>query len=186
MVISIHLPPPVDRQYRCLGIGHPHIVLELSHVLFDRSFFRERPWQHELGLEHRSRPLDHAVEGCRHPAVDRMANAALHVGNGMARIALLPCPIEGLGDHAELDDEVSGKVLGLDLAALFPPEAQKGRLVRPHDDASVGSADEMAALETIGFGVQRSLHDLLHISQYAIYDYKRYIHGINRFSTELI
>jgi hypothetical protein len=53
MVISIHLPPPVmidsaaDRAF-----GHPHVVLELGHVLFGGRLFRERPGQHELRLEH--------------------------------------------------------------------------------------------------------------------------------------
>jgi hypothetical protein len=30
-------------------------------------------------------------------------------------------PVEVLGDGAELDDQVIRQVLGLDLAALFPP-----------------------------------------------------------------
>jgi hypothetical protein len=41
---------------------------------------------------------------------------------------------------AELDDEVAGQVLGLGLAALFPPEAEQGGFVFPHDDAGVGAA----------------------------------------------
>ena len=52
----------------CRGIGHPHVVLQLRHVLFGRRLLGERPGQHELGLEHRPGPLDHAVEGGRHPA----------------------------------------------------------------------------------------------------------------------
>ena len=63
-------------------------------------------------------------------------------------------PIEGLGHDAELDDEVAGKVLRLDLAALFPPEAEQGGLVVAHDDAGVGAADEVAAvrLDSANFG----------------------------------
>jgi hypothetical protein len=38
-------------------------------------------------------------------------------------------PVEGFGDHPELDNEVAGEVLGLDLAALLPPEAEQGSLV---------------------------------------------------------
>jgi hypothetical protein len=30
------------------GIRHPHVVLELRHVLFRRCFFGKRPRQHEL------------------------------------------------------------------------------------------------------------------------------------------
>ena len=42
-----------DRQRRRSGVGHPHVVLQLGHMLFRRRLFRERPRQHELGLEHR-------------------------------------------------------------------------------------------------------------------------------------
>ena len=55
-------------------------------------------------------------------------------------------PVEGLGDDPELDDEVAGKVLRLDLAALFPPEAEQGGLVIAHDDPGVRAADEVAAI----------------------------------------
>jgi hypothetical protein len=34
----------------------------------------------------------------------------------------------------------AGQVLGLGLAALFPPEAEQGCLVVAHDDAGVGAA----------------------------------------------
>ena len=36
----------------------------------------------------------------------------------------LPAPILLLSGQAELDDEVAGEVLWLDLAALFPPEPE--------------------------------------------------------------
>jgi hypothetical protein len=42
------------------------------------------------------------------------------------------------------DDQVGGQVLGLDFAALFPPEAEQGGLVVAHDDAGVGPANEAA------------------------------------------
>ena len=64
----------------------------------------------------------------------------------LAGIALVPVPVEGLGHDAELDDEVAGEVLGLDLAALFPPEAQQGRLVIAHDDPGVRAADELTSI----------------------------------------
>ena len=76
MVISTHLPPPVmiestaEREF-----GDPHIVLQLGHMLFGRRFFRERPGQHEFGLEHRAAGFDHAIERRRHPLVDRMLYA---------------------------------------------------------------------------------------------------------------
>ena len=49
-------------------------------------------------------------------------------------------------DAAELDDEVAGEVLGLDLAALLPPEPEQGGFVVPHDDPGVRAADEGAAV----------------------------------------
>src|SRR5450756_2541115 len=68
------------------------------------------------------------------------------VGPVRAGIALVPEPVEILGDPAELDDEVGGEVLGLDLAALFLPEAEQGGLVVAHDDPGVGAADEAPAV----------------------------------------
>jgi hypothetical protein len=52
-----------------------------------------------------------------------MPNAPLDVFDGLAGIELVPAPIEVLGHHTELDDEVGGEVLRLDFAALFAPEA---------------------------------------------------------------
>ena len=51
-----------DGERRYPRIGHPHVVLELRHVLFGCRCLRERPWQHELGLEHGSCVLDNAVQ----------------------------------------------------------------------------------------------------------------------------
>ena len=61
-------------------------------------------------------------------------------------VFLVPVPVEVLGHGAELDQEVAGQVLGLDLAALFPPEADQGRLVVAHDDPGVRAADELTAV----------------------------------------
>ena len=56
-------PAGDDRERRGPCVGHPHVVLQLGHVLFGRRIFGERPGQHELGLEHGVGVLDHAVEG---------------------------------------------------------------------------------------------------------------------------
>ena len=135
-----------DREHRQLGIGDPHVVLQLRHVFFGRPLFGERPRQHEFGLEHRPGGFDHAVEGGGHPAHDRMLHPALDLGEDLAGVAFVPVPVEGLGHDPELDDEVAGEVLRLDLAALFPPQAEQGGLVIAHDDPGVRAADEGPAV----------------------------------------
>ncbi len=96
-----------DRKYRELHVGDPHIVLQLWHVLLNRPLFRKRPGKHELGLKNRPGLHNDAVEGRPHPSDDWMLNAALDVFDRLAGILLEPVPIEGLGDDAELDDQVS-------------------------------------------------------------------------------
>ena len=86
-----------DREHRQLGVGDPHVVLQLGHMFFGRPFFGERPRQHEFGLENRPGGLDHAVEGGRHIADHWVPHPALDVGKDLACIALVPDPIEGLG-----------------------------------------------------------------------------------------
>ena len=68
---------------------------------------------------------------------------SLDVGDDLPGIGLVPAAVKLLGGQAELDDEVAGEVLRLDLAPLFPPKAKQGRLVIAHDDPGVGAADEM-------------------------------------------
>ena len=90
-------------------------------MLFGRRLFRERPGQHELGLEHRPRACHHAVQGCAHPAVHRVADAALDVRDLLPGISLVPEPVERLGHDPELDQEVVREVLRLRLAPFLPP-----------------------------------------------------------------
>src|ERR1700722_6387229 len=75
-----------------------------------------------------------------------MEDLPLHLGYFLTRMALIPMPVEVLGDDAELDDQVAGQVLGLDLAALFLPQPHKGRLIVAHDDPGVGAADKRLAI----------------------------------------
>ena len=95
------------------------------------AFLRERPGQHELGLEDRPGLLDHAVERSGHPLLDRMKHPPLHLGDDLAGIALVPVPVELLGHGAELDDQVVREVLWLDLAALFPPKPDRAASSSP-------------------------------------------------------
>ena len=133
-----------DRQHRGPGIGDPHIVLQLRHVFFGGGFLRERPGQHELGLEHRATGINQAIQRRRHPFDDGMLDPPLHVLDGVAGVALIPAPVEVLGDRAQLDDQIVGEILRLDLAALLPPQPNEHRLVAAHDHPGVRAADEGA------------------------------------------
>ena len=75
-----------------------------------------------------------------------MENPPLDRADHLAGIALVPVPVELLGDTAELDDQVAGQVLGLGLAPLLPPEPEQGGLVVAHDDPGVRAADEGATV----------------------------------------
>ena len=66
-----------------------------------------------------------------------MSEPMLDALDGLPGIALVPGPVEGFGHEAELDNEVVRKVLRLDFAALFPPEAEQGGFVGAHDDPGV-------------------------------------------------
>jgi hypothetical protein len=52
-----------------------------------------------------------------------MLHPALDLGEDLAGIAFEPVPVEGFGDHPELDDEVAGEALRLDLATFLSPKA---------------------------------------------------------------
>ena len=107
MVISTHLPPPVMIDSTAVREAVTHMLCCSWAMCFSAAaFLRERPRQHELGLEDGAGPLDHAVEGGRHPALDRMKHLPLHLGHDLAGVALVPVPVEVLGHGAELDDQV--------------------------------------------------------------------------------
>jgi hypothetical protein len=107
-----------DRQHRRPRGRDPHIVLQLSHMLFRSRFLRKRPGQHEFGLKHRTSALDHAVQCRRHPALHRMKHLPLHLGDNVAGISLVPVPVEMLGHYSELDNEIVRPSRGCDNFAL--------------------------------------------------------------------
>jgi hypothetical protein len=80
--------------------------------------------------------------------------------NGMPGVALVPDPVEVLGHHAELDDEVRREVLRSNLAQLLLPKPDQGLLVLPHDDPGIGAADEVTAVRNACDCIH--LHALLH------------------------
>src|SRR5262249_60711312 len=74
-----------------------------------------------------------------------MANPALDIFDHLPGRALVPSSIEVFGREPELDDEIAGEVLGLDLAPFFAPEAEQSGLIAAHDDLDVRAANEVAA-----------------------------------------
>jgi hypothetical protein len=66
-----------------------------------------------------------------------MLEPALHVLDGKASVALIPAPVEVLGDRPKLDDQIVGEIFRVHLAALLPPEPDQHRLVATHDDSGV-------------------------------------------------
>ena len=55
----------------------------------------------------------------------------------LARVALVPMPVERFGNDPELDEEIAREVFRFRFPALLPPEAQQGGLVIAHDDPGV-------------------------------------------------
>ena len=83
-----------DRERGGSGVRDPHVVLKLSHMLLRWPFFREGPWQHELGLEHSVEVVDEPVERGGQEATDRVLNPALDVINGASGVPLIPGSVE--------------------------------------------------------------------------------------------
>ena len=78
-----------------------------------------------------------------------MKHLPLHLDDDLAGVAFVPVPVEVLGHGAELDDQVVREVFRLDLAALFPPQAEQGGFIVAHDDPGIRAADERSAIERI-------------------------------------
>jgi hypothetical protein len=117
-------------------------MLQLRHVFLGRRFLRERPRQHELGLEHRIAALDAAIQSRRHPAQCRMTDSFLNIGNHLPRIGLIPAAIEFFGRKSKLHYQISRQILGLDFAPLLPPQSDQRLLVISHDDPRVRAANK--------------------------------------------
>ena len=50
-------------------------------------------------------------------------------------------PVQVLGHHPQLHDQIAGQVFRLNFTALFPPEPQQRRLILPHDDLGIGTTN---------------------------------------------
>src|SRR5437764_573465 len=67
----------------------------------------EGPGRNDPPLEDCSGLGDNTVEGRDHPEDRRMPDAALDVSDVVARVALVPAPIERLRGSSELDHEIA-------------------------------------------------------------------------------
>ena len=94
------------REHRGPCRHHPHIMLQLRHVLRSRRLFRERPRQHEFGFENRIAARHPAIQGRRHPFERRMEHPLLNTRDHLPGIGLIPAPVQVLGHDAKLNDEV--------------------------------------------------------------------------------
>src|SRR6266567_8084205 len=173
-----------DRKHRHFCVCDPHVVLQLGYMLLGRGFLGERPGQHVLGLEDRSSGFDDAVEGRAHPPDHGMADSLLDIFEGLPRMALEPVPIEGLGHHPELDDQVPGQVRWLKLVAFFPPELDERRFIVSHNDPRV-RANKIRTPEILACF---DCHFVLR-GYYIKYTYMKILHitggAVNRFSMDL-
>ena len=78
-----------------------------------------------------------------------MLDPSLHVLDDVPGVAFKPAPIEVLCNRTKLDDQIIGKILRLDLAALLPPQTDQHRLIAAHDHPGVGATDERTALNFV-------------------------------------
>jgi hypothetical protein len=99
------------------------LLLDLSDVLLRRRLFRERPREHELGLEHCPGVFDHSVQCGRQKPDHWVLHPPLDRRDRLAGVAFVPVSVQRFGDDPELDHEVAGEVLGLRFPSLLPPQA---------------------------------------------------------------
>jgi hypothetical protein len=136
-------------------------VLELGHVLFGGGLLRERPRQHELGLEHGAGFLDQPVQRGGHVWDRPMDRVALDVGDPVAGVEFVPAAVEVLGDETKLDNQDGREVEGGRFTALFAPQVMECLFVLSHYSPRIGPADEVSSINLWDISVCRSPHSSL-------------------------
>ena len=96
-------------------------------MLLGGRFFRKRPRQHELGLEHGVEVANRSVQRCSEISMDGVSDPSLDVGDCSPGVAFVPSPIEWLGRDAELDNEVAAQIRRRDFAP-FPATVGSAQL----------------------------------------------------------
>ena len=84
-----------------------------------------------------------------------MPATMLDAFDGLASVAFVPMPIEGLSCQTELDEEVTGQVLRFDFAPFLAPLANEGSLFRAHNYSGIRASNEVTSIESYRFLSQR-------------------------------
>ncbi len=90
-----------------------------------------------------------------------MFDVALDVVDLPAGSALVPEPVEVLGDRPELHDQIAGQIFAPDFPSLFTPEANEGRFITAHDDPGIRTSEEGAAISVMAYLLARLHCNLL-------------------------
>jgi hypothetical protein len=91
-----------------------------------------------------------------------MMDFTLDVDDQLARIGLIPAPIQVFCRKTELDNEIARQVLRFDLTALFAPKPDQGGFVVAHDDPGIRAANEGAPVYSVESRLwQTFLHGIL-------------------------
>jgi hypothetical protein len=75
-----------------------------------------------------------------------MLHPLLNICDRVAGVLLVPLSVESLGDRPELDYEVAGQILWLDLTPFLAPEPDEAKFIVAHDDPGVRTRDKRAAI----------------------------------------
>src|SRR6266568_4660962 len=129
MVISTHLPPPVMIESTATFTLVTHMLCWSCGIYFSAAASSEND-HGSMNLASKTAPVASTTPS-RVAANHRikMADSPLDVRKCLTGIALEPAPIEGLSHNSELDDEISGQILGLDLSPLYSPKPKQGNVV---------------------------------------------------------
>jgi hypothetical protein len=75
-------------------------VLQLGHVFLGGRFFRERPGQHEFGLENGPGRFDTAIKSSAHPSNYWVPDVPLDVRDHLTGIRRVPLPVQVFSSQA--------------------------------------------------------------------------------------
>ena len=107
-----------------MHLCHPHIVLNLRHMLFRGGLLGDLRGQHEFRFEHRSeagRPIPSSVAAIHLLGPHDEDQPLITFVMALPSVTFVPAPVEVLGHGARLNDQVVREVYRLDLATGAVP-----------------------------------------------------------------